>query len=185
MRTFIAIDLEPPLKRNLEALISELKPLGMSTRWVKAEGMHLTLKFLGEIPDQKAGSISNALEAIVGAHPSFPLRLKGTGYFPPGRRDPRVVWVGVESDSGLSVLQTEIDAAMEKLGFEREKRDFHPHLTLGRVKSPGGLGPLLQELDQHKGDEFGEMTVTRVTFFRSTLRPAGAEYSVIAEFRLG
>jgi 2'-5' RNA ligase len=185
MRTFIAIDLEAPLKRNLEALIAELRPMGQNVRWVNAEGMHLTLKFLGEIPDLKAGPISDALEHIAGACPAFPLRLKGTGYFPPGRRDPRVLWVGVEGDHRLMVLQKDVEAAMEKMGFEREKRDFHPHLTLGRVKSPGRLGPLLLELDKRQGTDFGGMTVDRVTFFRSTLRPSGAAYSVIAEWRLG
>jgi len=185
MRTFIAIDLDSQLKKNLEALIDEFRPNGKNIRWVNAEAMHLTLKFLGEIADQDVSPIATALENIVKSYRHFTLKLQGTGVFPPGKKDPRVLWVGVQGDPSLKVLQEDIESAMEKLGFAREKREFHPHLTLGRVKFPSCLESLLLELEKRQNAAYGEMQVRKVTFFKSTLRPSGAEYSVLSEFQLG
>jgi 2'-5' RNA ligase len=173
MRTFIAIDLDDSLKRALEALAGELRPLARSVRWIGASGMHLTLKFLGEI-----------LEEVAPRHQIFGLVLEGTGTFPSGGRDPRVLWVGVAPGPPLLALQEDIERELEKLGFEREKRPFHPHLTLGRVKFPSRLDHLVQEMRKHKDQRFGEMSVQKFTFFQSTLKPSGAEYAVLKEFRL-
>jgi 2'-5' RNA ligase len=185
MRTFIAIDLDESLKRALETLAGELKPLARSVRWVGAAGMHLTLKFLGEISEADEARISSVLEETAPRHRVFSLALEGTGTFPPGRREPRVLWVGVVRVPPLLALQEDVEKEMAKLGFEREKRPFQPHLTLGRVKSPSRLDPLVQELRKHQDQRFGEMSVQRFMFFQSTLQPSGAEYTVLKEFRLG
>jgi len=185
MRTFIAIDLDDSLKRALETLAGELRPFGGSVRWVGAAGMHLTLKFLGEIAEPDAARVSSVLEEVAPRHRIFALVLEGTGAFPPGRRDPRVLWVGVAPGPPLLALQEDIEREMEKLGFEREKRPFHPHLTLGRVKFPSRLDLLVQEMRKHQDQKFGEMSVQEFTFFQSTLKPSGAEYAVLKEFRLG
>ena len=184
MRTFIAIDLDERLKRALETLAGELKPLTRNVRWAGPAGMHLTLKFLGEISEADAARVSSALEGIPARHEVFALVLESTGTFPPGRRDPRVLWVGVVPGPPLLALQEDIEGEMAKLGFEREKRPFHPHLTLGRVKSPIGLDPLVQEIRQQQGRKFGEMSVRKFIFFQSTLKPSGAEYTVLKEFNL-
>lgn len=185
MRTFIAIDLDGPLKKNLEALIDELRPNGKNIRWVNAQGMHLTLKFLGEVLDQDISRLAGLLENLVKSHSAFDLRLQGTGWFPPGRKNPRVLWVGVEADPSIGSLQEDIETAVEKLGFPREAREFHPHLSLGRVKFPSRLELLLSDLEKHRETVFGEMRVLKVILFRSTLKPSGAEYSVLSEFPLG
>ncbi len=185
MRTFIAIDLDDGLKRALETLVGELRPLATSVRWVGAAGMHLTLKFLGEIKEADAARISAALEKVAPRHRVFALVLQSTGAFPPGRMDPRVLWVGVASGPPLLAFQEDIEREMEKLGFEREKRPFHPHLTLGRVKFPSRLDLLIQEMRKHQDQRFGEMRVQRFTFFQSTIKPSGAEYTVLKEFSLG
>jgi 2'-5' RNA ligase len=185
MRTFVAIDLEESLKRALETFSGELKPLaGSCVRWAGAAGMHLTLKFLGEISDAEAARISQTLEATSARHSRFTLALEGTGTFPPGRRVPRVLWVGVAPKPALLALQEDIEKDLAKLGYEREMSPFHPHLTLGRVKAPIRLDPLVQEMKRHQDRRFGEMSVWKFIFFRSTLRPSGAEYSVLKEFRL-
>lgn len=114
----------------------------------------------------------------------IPLTVSGTGAFPPGSRTPRVLWAGVQAAPSLSLLQEEIEAGCETLGFARETRPFSPHLTLGRVKSPAGLAPVLQEFEKSREAAFGEMIVGRLTFFQSTLKPSGAEYSIIREFPL-
>jgi 2'-5' RNA ligase len=185
MRTFIAIDLDDALKKNLAALVDELKPLAGNVRWVGASGMHLTLKFLGEMPEEEVAGVSSVLEDIAARHRPFPLLLQGTGAFPPGRRNPRVFWAGVVPVPALISLQEEIEREMEKRGFERERRPFRPHLTLGRVKFPVPLDSLVKGLQRYEERIFGEMNVHGFVFFRSILRPSGAEYSVLKELCLG
>jgi 2'-5' RNA ligase len=180
LRAFIAIDLEPGIKENLQALIRELLAVGADIRWVNAGGMHLTLKFLGEIDDGQALRVQDALAAIARRHRPFPLRFEGTGAFPDERR-PRVVWVGLAAEPALLALQEEIDRALKAEGFEREQRAFAPHLTLGRVKGPGRMGPAMASLGRHRQDSFGAMTVSRVALFESTLGPEGARYRVVFE----
>ncbi len=184
MRTFIAIDLDDGIKKELTALVEEFRPLGKNVRWVSLAGMHLTLKFLGEIAAPASQEVCRTVEQIAGRHPAFPLVLKGTGVFPPGRRDPRVLWVGVAENPSLVGLQADVERGLEELGWEKEKREYHPHLTLGRVKFPSRLDALLAEFEKNRDRSFGGMQVLRVTFFQSTLKPSGAEYSVLAEFRL-
>jgi len=184
MRTFIAIDFDESLKRTLESFTGELKPLTSSVRWVGTAGMHLTLKFLGEVSEASAAQISSILEEVASRHQVFPLVLQGTGTFPPGRRQPRVLWVGVVPGPQLLAFQEDIECEMEKLRFEREKRPFNPHLTLGRVKSPSRLDALVQEMEKHRERHFGEMSVQKFIFFQSILRPSGAQYTVLKEFAL-
>lgn len=184
MRTFIAIDLDESLKRALEMFAGELKNLTRSIRWVGSTGMHLTLKFLGEISEADAARVSTALEGTAARHGVFTLVLEGTGTFPPGRRALRVLWAGAIPVPPLLSLQEDIEREMASLGFEREKRPFHPHLTLGRVKSASGLDALVQEIGQQQNRKFGEMSVQKFIFFQSTLKPSGAEYTVLKEFLL-
>ena len=185
MRTFIAINLDPEIKRSLTQLIDELKVRSTesrSIRWVRPEGMHLTLKFLGEIGEDKIPLIESALKRTSEKYSSFSLKIKGTGYFPPKSRVPRVFWVGIEEEGTLQKLQRQLEEEMEKLGFPKEQRAFHPHLTLGRVKTSSNLRGILDLLEKYKEKILGEMEVHKMTFFRSVLKPTGAEYSVLSEF---
>jgi 2'-5' RNA ligase len=185
MRTFIAINLDPEIKRNLTQLIDELKTRcaeSRSIRWVRPEGMHLTIKFLGEIGEDKIPLIESALKRISEKYSSFSLKIKGTGYFPPKSKAPRVFWVGIEEEGILQKLQLQVEEEMERLEFPKEQRKFHPHLTLGRVKIPSHLKGILDLLETYKEKILGEMEVQKMTFFRSVLKPTGAEYSVLSEF---
>lgn len=184
MRTFIAIDLDDSLKKALETLVGELRLLAANVRWVGVAGMHLTLKFLGEVSEEDAAGVISILEDVAARHRVFGLVLEGTGAFPPGRRDPRVLWVGAAAEPPVLALQEDVERGMEKLGFEREKRQFHPHLTLGRVKIPSRLDLLAQELRKYQDHRFGEMSVRKFTFFQSILKPSGAEYAILKEFHL-
>ena len=187
MRTFIAINLEPELKETLSQFIEELKrldPARKSVRWVNQQAMHLTLKFLGEIDESQTAQIKKALEQISEGSRAFTMKISGTGYFPPDKRKPRVLWVGIEEEESLKILQSRLEEEMEKLGFPKENRKFHPHLTLGRVKIPSNLREIMLCLEQHGSRKFGEMEVRKVTFFKSVLKPTGAEYSVLSEFEL-
>jgi 2'-5' RNA ligase len=183
MRTFIAIDLAPELRAALENLVARLKATGADVRWVGPKGMHLTLKFLGEVERDEAKGLAGALGPIVSKYRRFPLVLRGTGRFPP-QRAPRVLWVGFEPEDSLMALQRDIDAGLAALGYPAEDRRFHPHLTLGRVKSATRLGGALAELEKRREEVFGRMTVEKIILYESLLNPAGAEYKPVQEFDL-
>lgn len=183
MRTFIAVDLDGEIKKALTALIENLRKRGGNIKWVKQQGMHITLKFLGEVESTKTSEIDAVLENIANNFKPFSLKIKGTGYFP-HNRNPRVLWTGVESEESLNFLQQQLEKELEIIGFPREKRTFHPHLTLGRVKTPSSIQEIIRELKKHEEEVFGEMVVHKITFFQSILNPSGAEYIVLSEFRL-
>lgn len=182
MRTFIAINLSPEIKKTLSLLIDELDKGSRNIRWIRQEGMHLTLKFLGEIGRERVPEIEDVLIRISKNYEPFVLKFKGTGSFPPGKKNPRVLWVGIEEGETLRALQPQLEGELEKLGFPRERRKFHAHLTLGRVKSFFNLRETLSLLEKYRERNFGEMEAEKITFFQSILKPTGAEYSVLSEF---
>lgn len=175
MRCFIAIEIDSNVKAEIGNLIESLVKYDADVRWVKPDFIHLTIKFLGDVDEGLIGKIEEALKPALGNHSDFSVRLSGTGVFPDTSK-PRVLWVGVEAAEELRRLQMDIDRHMEGLGFELEKRDFRPHLTIGRIKSVRGLNPVLKELRRYRDMEFGKIDVRGVTLMRSILRPSGAEY---------
>jgi 2'-5' RNA ligase len=183
MRAFIAIELDRPIKEALIGLVRELRSTRADVRWVAPAGMHLTLKFLGPIDDGQALRVKDIMVRAAGRHHAFPLKLEGTGAFP-GEGSPRVLWVGIAAADELAALQADLDTALEAEGFEREKRDFRPHLTLGRVKGPDRLPRAMAELAKRRDESFGSMVATRITLFESLLHPEGAEYRTVLEVPL-
>lgn len=183
MRTFIAIDLEPALKEAVLGLVENLKRTKADVRWAGPSGLHLTLKFLGEIGADAVPGVTSALERVAGRHRPFPLVLEGTGRFPQGLA-PRVLWVGVRPQPALLSLQEGLERELEVEGFLREARPFHPHLTLGRVKGPSFVREALAELEKRGSFVSGEMEVSRITLFESQLGPGGARYRVVSEHTL-
>jgi RNA 2',3'-cyclic 3'-phosphodiesterase len=185
MRTFIALDLDPAIKTTLVDFISDLKKLNpRDVNWVREDALHLTIKFLGEVAPAALDPIKAALAEVTQPIRSFPLILKGTGYFPSNPKVARVLWAGVFQQPTLMGLQREVDYRLRDLGFSPEALPFHPHLTLGRVKTAAKLRDVLAEMERHQYSTFGQMTVDRVTFFESRLKPEGAEYAVLGEYPL-
>ncbi len=181
MRTFIAIELDEGIRARLGRLVRELAPKSPGVRFVNPDGIHVTLNFLGEIPDETAEKVKALIAAAAAQSRRFDLRVRGTGTFPENSRSPRVLWVDVEAGPELPALQARLTRDLEPLGFEPEKRDFHPHLTIGRVKGREGLAEAVEGLRAHAADDFGAMTVRKVTLFRSVLRPTGAIYTPVFE----
>jgi len=182
MRVFIALELSPDIKRILEGFIRKIRMKNVGIKWVDSDAMHLTLKFLGEVPEEKSADIEEGISAAAGTSGSFNLQLKGTGTFPQGfGRGTRVLWIGVHGGSQLSNLHDSLEAVLERKGFPREERPFQPHLTLGRVKSPDGILPILSELEKQREKEFGNMQVDRIALMESRLTPQGPVYSVRKE----
>ncbi len=184
MRCFIAIELPEAVKSALSGIEEELKKTKADVRWVKPDNIHLTLKFLGSIEDEKTERIIKTMETICSSHNLFTLEIKGMGAFP-SLKSPRVVWVGIEGNDTLRSLQEEIDKGMESIGFERENRAFTAHLTLGRFRSSSGKEELLKMTKLHEKDAFGLINVHSLSLMRSDLHPEGARYSRIAEIVIG
>lgn len=190
MRTFIAIELPEDIRAGLQREIDALKSLpgGRAVRWVSASGIHLTLKFLGEVAPSRIEGIQDTMNAVAAAQSPFELSIRGIGSFPNNRR-PRVVWVGVEDPSGsLARTQKALEDRLSELGFEREDRSFHPHLTLGRVRREASATEA-QELGESLAGavarEIGNLRVEELSLMRSELRPTGAVYSRMGRVGLG
>jgi len=183
MRTFIAIDLHPEIKVRLLDFISRLRQAGGSVKWVKPQALHLTLKFLGEIPEDKVPPVEAVIRSVCAGHRAFSLVVEGTGAFPPGK-SPRVLWVGIREEAEIVSLQDKLEEALDKEGFPRERREFHPHLTLGRVKAAQNLKETTEILGRHGQTHFGEMVVNELTFYQSILKPEGPEYRVLSRVEL-
>lgn len=187
VRAFIAIELPPDILKKLGEVEAQLKPKMPpdSIRWVKPDSIHLTLKFLGQVPADQLELITSSLKAAVASHVVFTLEVAGAGCFPNAHR-PRVVWAGVREVGGghpLAHVQRAVENAIAPLGYPTEQRDFSPHLTLGR---------LARDAKQHELKQVGEVVaagqvgslgrwdVTHVALIKSDLRPTGAVYTVLA-----
>ena len=176
MRLFIAIDLPKKIKDEL-ALISFGLP---QARWVKPEQLHLTLRFIGEVDGALFQELKSALESVSGS--SFPLRLQGLGCFPP-RRDPRVLWVGIEESVELTGLRKKVDSCLANLGLPPEQRKFSPHITLARTpKTP--LTRVARFLGDHALFRLPKFTVSNFHLYSSILTPKGALHRHEAEYLL-
>jgi len=190
IRCFIAIDLDPDVRRRLGEAQDRLRDAlrDEPLRWVRPDGVHLTLKFLGDQPADRLESIQHVLSAwACGAEP-FDLQIAGAGAFPDAAR-PRVLWVGVHEASGrLPGWVDRLEGLLEPLGIRREGRPYQAHLTLARVKdrlTPDGLQRLQQALGVLAEQTIASLHVEEVILYRSELRPAGAEYSSLATSHLG
>lgn len=190
VRTFVAVELSRELRNSLSHLQDGLKSQvpDRSVRWVRPAGIHLTLKFLGDVPSSRVASIAQAVEVACGGFSSFTFELAGLGCFPNPRR-PRVMWVGVQEPTGvLARLHKAVENELAGLNFKPEGRPFRPHLTLGRVQRKVSrddrqrLGELIAGSDV---GTLGSMEVSSVNLMRSDLRPGGAVYTALARAFLG
>ena len=190
LRTFIAVELDDELRMNLgllqDLLVGNVPP--RSVRWVRPSGIHLTLKFLGDTPATKVGEVAAALARAAAGIPPFTLNMGGLGCFPNSRR-PRVVWVGLQEETGALIrLRDAVEAEVSPLGFPTERRPFQPHLTLGRVQrrvSKSQLSQIGQAVAASPTGTVDEMDVRAVSYIKSDLRPSGAVYTILSEAILG
>ena len=180
MRLFVALDLTPEVRAALVALLQKLQRAAADIRWVNPEGLHLTLKFIGEAPPEKLSPIQEALAGVTSPAP-VELDFSSVGYFPNERR-PRVFWVGVRASDNLAPLAAQLEAVLEPLGIPRENRPYVPHLTLGRFKSPTGLARLQQEIAQLPSTQFGRVQAEEFYLYQSQLSPRGARYTRLETF---
>ncbi len=185
MRCFVAIELSDEVKGRLVELQGRLAALDRMVRWVDPEHMHLTLKFLGEVPDADVASVAETMTAVAARQSPISFSVRGAGCFPPGGAA-RVLWVGVEESSGtLARLQGYCEEAFAKLGFARERRSYTPHLTIGRVKDAGSSLQIREWIRKEAHADAGRQRVDQLVLFQSILSSEGSTYIPLAHAPLG
>lgn len=182
MRLFVALDIPEDVRSKLAPLQAKLRNACRDARWARIEGLHVTLKFIGEAPPEKAESIKAALAAIP-PRSAFSIAFRGLGFFPNERR-PRVLWAGVEGGPELAALAAAVETSLEALGVAREARAFSPHLTLARFDSPRGIEALHSAIEGAAPAEFGATVAGEFHLYQSVLKRGGAEYTRLATFLL-
>ena len=188
IRTFIAIELPPELKAELTRLQNKLRSAsGNSARWVDPNGIHLTLKFLGDVPRDKVADIVKAIEEATAGTPPFRISVRGCGCFPNALR-PQVAWVGLTGDlKTLGDLVRKLDASLARLGFKPEGRAFTPHLTLARVRdtaTPVERQAIGEAVGRCPVEIATPIDASEIFLMRSELTPRGSIYTKLATIKL-
>jgi RNA 2',3'-cyclic 3'-phosphodiesterase len=184
MRSFVAVDLAPELRRPLVRLLGEL-PRCRDVRWCTQDQLHVTLKFLGEVDQARLKQVCDIVAQTSREIPPFQIRLTELGGFP-SSRSPRVLWCGIDDPAGSCARWVSLaDPKFVALGFEAETRAFTPHITLGRSKSPEGAAAMREVLERAAELPAIEMTVGEIVLFESRLSPAGARYIRVQTSPLG
>ncbi|MBL7069275.1 MAG: RNA 2',3'-cyclic phosphodiesterase [Candidatus Omnitrophica bacterium] len=184
IRTFIALELSPEIKDELTQLQAQLKSINADVKWVKPQSMHLTLKFLGDIVQEQIEEIKKILDNAASRHASFEVSLFQVGGFP-RLESPRVIWVGIDKGCSQSeAIAKELEEELERIGFEKEKRPFSAHLTLGRVRSPKERNELVSKIKALDFKPSASCIIDKITLFQSTLTPQGSIYTPLHEAKL-
>ncbi|MDP2653956.1 MAG: RNA 2',3'-cyclic phosphodiesterase [Candidatus Omnitrophota bacterium] len=184
IRSFIAMELAPQVREQLRDIQARLKPLDLDVSWVKPENIHITLKFLGEVPDKKIHDVQDSLPGIFKNLPPFPIALGGLGAFPQPERA-RVIWVGLsEGEDRVKAAAETLEHRLGLMGFTKEARGFTAHLTLGRVKSGKNLPRLVQAIQDLTPPHGARQTVSRIVLFKSTLHSSGSIYEPLSAVSL-
>ena len=194
MRLFLALDIDDPIRERITRFVDGVRNFSPDARWVKAEALHVTLKFIGAQPDDAGEKIKQALKDVSAV--ATEIQFRGYGFFPTPK-SARVLWIGMESGPQLAQLAAAIDERMANLGIKKEDRAFSPHLTLARA--PGGSGSprwrkgdgpnrsfsyLQEKLSALPAPEFGTMTPREFFLYQSHLSPKGSKYTKLARFAL-
>ncbi|MEI8172637.1 MAG: RNA 2',3'-cyclic phosphodiesterase [Deltaproteobacteria bacterium] len=183
IRSFLAIDVPPEVLSDISGIQAGLrKTLQGAIRWVRPEGMHLTLKFFGDVSENDIAVISRIMEEHVNGIGPFSLHVQNLGVFPDINR-PRVLWLGVSGDvEVLGNFQKSMDQKLQVGGFAEGKGTFRPHLTLARIKEPRGLIGLAKIIENRDNYTAGHFNAGGLNLYRSQLTPRGAAYTKLAYF---
>lgn len=183
MRLFIAINFPAGIKRNIRNNIQDLILAYPKISWTKTENIHLTLKFLGSVDEKKISVISDAIKNITETEETFFLDFTGFGFFD---RNDLIVWVGIKNSSELQNVVARIETSMEIIGFAGEKRNYSPHVTLGRARNLSEEERLKFKLSlkKHSQTVKSSYKVSEIILMQSTLSPHGSIYNPVEKFTL-
>ena len=184
-RIFIAADISDEARQWAASYIDGLRREFPKFRvgWERPEKLHLTLKFLGDVNEDRIEEVQQRVRDVSKAHKAFPMTLSGTGRFPP-KGDPRILWFGANDGGELGAIASRIDRELGVLGFASEKRKFSPHLTIARLREPRSSSALAA---RHLENDFGPISfqITEIVIYESKLLPSGSIYTPIAVLPLG
>lgn len=186
IRSFIAIPLSSEIRRNATRLLTKLSQADDGIKWVPADNLHLTLKFLGEVDNIEVPRVCDVVGDVCSEFEPFELSFAGTGGFPDLER-PRVLFAGVEDPSGsLCRLVSQLETELAELRFKREPRDYRPHLTLGRTRggSRRAKEEVVQRMKEFSDTQLGSMLVEEVQIYASFLEKKGPTYQVMGTIEL-
>jgi 2'-5' RNA ligase len=185
IRAFIAVSVSDEIRSAVHSVETELKSVGADIKWVRPENVHITLKFLGNIRQEDLEGLKSALTGAIEGECAFEATVDGLGTFPRGGGKPRVVWMGLEAGvEDLTRLAAIVEDACASVGFERERRPFAGHLTIGRSRRGGGrLRELAERVPQVRFNPL-QLKVDEVNLVRSRLSPEGPTYTVLESFTL-
>ena len=182
MRVFIAIPFRPELRPPVEVLQKVLKRADADVRWVTLENLHVTVQFLGEVPEDSLPVLSDRLRSEVSRLESFQISFEGVGRFPQ-RGVPRVIWVGCRRNlSRLQGVAERVQWCSTPGNISEKRKVFSPHLTIGRVKSARNQSALLEAMKEKEGEVIGSLEIDRICLYQSILTPDGPLYEVQEEF---
>ncbi len=179
IRAFIAFELNSETKNALKDIQKHLEESEAHIKWVKPENIHLTIKFLGNISVNQIDNIKNILHGVLDHEPSWSISIIEVGAFP-RIENPKVIWAGLEQGREPIIrIAKSIDDRLKEIGFEKEKRPFQAHITLGRVRSPANKFPLIHNLKKYRLNQTIKQSITRVNLIKSTLTPRGPIYDIL------
>jgi 2'-5' RNA ligase len=184
IRTFVAVGLDEELRSGISAVAERVKKLAPNVKWVAPGNLHVTLKFLGNVREDRIAGIGAALDEVAREIVAFDLSVSGLGVFPNPRK-PRVVWVGIEEGRDqLVALAGAVEDRLARAGFEKESKPFKTHITIGRVKEGRPVGDLTDGLAGIDADKIGAQRVDSVIVMESMLKPEGPEYTPLSVHKL-
>jgi 2'-5' RNA ligase len=194
MRLFIALDLDDTIREKIVRFMEGVRGFAPEARWVRPQSLHITLKFVGQWPDEKLTQMQEVLQNVISKR--FDLTVGDYGFFPTAKA-PRVFWIGIQAGSQLSALACSIDAQTASLGVAREEHRFSPHLTLARRAGRSGsprknrgdhpnqaFAHLQEKLAAMSKLDFGSMTARKFLLYQSEPSPGGSRYSKLSAFPL-
>jgi 2'-5' RNA ligase len=177
VRTFVAVTLNESLHTALDKIIGQLSSANAKVKWVETGNIHLTLKFLGNVEEERLPEVFAACERAAEDAHAIDLEMKAVGCFP-DMKNPRIVWLGIERGAeALKRIQEKVEAELQAVGFPEEDKQFKAHLTIGRVKGKQGLSRLARLIQEQENVFVGAMRVEKISVMKSTLLPAGPVYT--------
>jgi RNA 2',3'-cyclic 3'-phosphodiesterase len=194
MRLFVALEIDESIRGKIVRFLDGVREFAPDARWVRPESLHVTLKFIGEVPYEEVEGIKSSLSMIRAKR--VEMEIRGYGFFP-SERAPRVFWIGIEADSKLAILASEVDDSLSALNIPKEKHAFNAHLTLARTGGWSGsprwrkgdhtnlyFKHLQEKLAALRAPEFGRMIAEEFFLYQSQLSPRGSKYTKLAAFPL-